>query len=45
LPISDGNGGRLVGRYAILQQTWSTAALILIRWLHDDPSLSSLLPE
>jgi hypothetical protein len=47
LPIYDGKGARLVGRYANLQRNWSAAALILTHAheLLDDPSLLSLLPE
>jgi hypothetical protein len=41
----DGKGGRLIGRHANLQQTWSAAALILSHKLLEDPSLLSLLPE
>jgi hypothetical protein len=41
----DGKGGRLVGRHANLNQTWSAAALILAHKLLEDPALLSLLPE
>ncbi len=41
----DGKGGRLIGRHANLQQTWSAAALILAHKLLEDPSLLSLLAE
>jgi glycogen debranching enzyme len=41
----DGTGGRLLGRYANLQQTWSAAALILADKLLEDPGLLALLPE
>jgi glycogen debranching enzyme len=41
----DGKGGRLVGRHANLNQTWSAAALILAHKLLGDPALLSLLLE
>jgi len=41
----DGTSGRLLGRYANLQQTWSAAALILADKLLEDPGLLALLPE
>jgi glycogen debranching enzyme len=41
----DGKGGRLIGRHANLNQTWSGAALILAHKLLEDPALLSLLLE
>lgn len=41
----DGKWGRLIGRRANFNQTWSAAALILAHKLLEDPSLLSLLPE
>lgn len=41
----DGRAGRLVGRRANINQTWSAAALILSEKLLENPSLLNLLPE
>jgi glycogen debranching enzyme len=41
----DGQNGRLIGRHANLQQTWSAAGFILADKLLEDPGLLSLLPE
>jgi glycogen debranching enzyme len=40
----DGQSGRLIGRRANLNQTWSAAAFIFAHKLLEDPSLLSLFP-